>query len=130
MKPRNREQRGTDLRGPPYLNQHYGEPLKASRQTAEITLDEVPSFTNTELADYSLPVGQQGTTLVPNTKIYLVSQIMMGPYHQIMHLSLNAVNRVVCKGQLPNFPLAGPYNIPDFRNNQDLCAVEPSGGAR
>ena len=38
-------------------------------------------------------------------------------------------NRIQCAGPLPNFPLPAPFLAADFANNQELCAVQLSGGS-
>ena len=37
-------------------------------------------------------------------------------------------NMIECGGPLPNFDLTGPWNVAEFANNQELCAVQLSGG--
>ena len=90
-KPRNLEDRG------PYAVGYYSDHLVVSRLTTEITLDIAPSFTNTDLWSFYSPKGQQGNTLVPYARLVLGSQLPTAG-HYYYHLSLNAANRVVCKG--------------------------------
>lgn len=35
---------------------------------------------------------------------------------------------IECGGPLPIFDLTGPWNVAEFANNQELCAVQLSGG--
>lgn len=43
-------------------------------------------------------------------------------------LSLDAGNYITCEGDLPTFPLPQPYPVSEFRDAQELCAVQWSGG--
>ncbi|KAL8731132.1 MAG: hypothetical protein Q9181_004415 [Wetmoreana brouardii] len=47
-------------------------------------------------------------------------------FRQPVGLDLN--NYVQCRGDLPRFPLPPPYQMSDFANLQELCAVQWSGG--
>ena len=43
-------------------------------------------------------------------------------------LSLDAGNYITCEGDLPSFPLPQPYPVSEFKDAQELCAVQWSGG--
>ena len=92
-------------------------------------LDETPTF---ESIDHGYPI-------VPETDLAIClrfeKQVNVPLYEIDPHYDfdgcygLDPGNKIECRGgELPNFPLPGPYTIFDFRNNQDLCAVANSGG--
>ena len=47
---------------------------------------------------------------------------------ELVDLSLDPGNEITCEGDLPSFTLPPPYTNADFRNPQELCAVQWSGG--
>ena len=77
----------------------------------------------------------------PRTKIYLGNQPTIqqsiahpepnyNPGRTVEPVAILPDNKIYCRGDLPpaDFPIPAPYTVADFANNQELCAVQLSGG--
>ena len=60
------------------------------------------------------------------TRIYKYDHGLYSPESE--SVSILPSNQIQCGGPLPGFPLPSPFNIHDFANNNELCAVQLAGG--
>ena len=106
--------------------------MKDSSGTGEIMLDVTDDVTTTDHSH----TGRLGDTMVDSVRLdELIEPNQVGGYAYMpdfhdppWDLSLDVGNYVTCEGDLPSFPLPQPYQVSDFRNPQELCAVQWSGG--
>ena len=60
-----------------------------------------------------------------------VTRILMNDNRQSPQgsdVGILSANMIQCGGSLPEFALPGPWSVEEFENNQELCAVQLSGG--
>lgn len=57
-----------------------------------------------------------------------VSETDAQSYEDVLNLALDPGNEITCEGDLPSFVLPPPYSVADFRDPQQLCAVQWFGG--
>lgn len=100
-----------------------------------------PSISTYELQidvnnDFTTPaeqkMGRRGLTSVDSLQLIAWTQItqplqaISNEEHQ--YLSLDPGNEIVCRGNLPDFTLPSPYRTSDFKNIQEMCAMQLTGG--
>ena len=100
---------------------------RRSSQTYQLQLDIVDDFTTPNW----MKRGLQGMQMIPSVRS---SHVMESEHHESLHrphyqyISQDPGNSIRCEGPLPTFNLPDPYNISDFENVQQLCAVQLNGG--
>ena len=111
---------------------------RRSQKTYELEIDVVNDFTTP--AEQKL--GKRGTTRVDATSLWLFRQVdnSRGRGDRVNRrddISLDEENYIECSGNLPSWNPPPPFLIhpppnsnttPDFASNQELCAMQLSGG--
>jgi len=96
---------------------------RQSTSTYEIKIDVVD--------DFDMPMAQHMGSLVgqwvDSVGVLFETQIV-GPSFFVISSSMDQQNNIECRGPLPSFPLPPPFGASHFRNLQQLCAVQFSGG--
>ena len=98
-----------------------------SLRTYEIDIDIENDFN----APYNMKYGTQGNNEVDALVIFTLGQVGQALGHAGVTskaVSLNQGNKIDCRGDFPTFVLPDPYQLADFENLQQLCAVQLSGG--
>ena len=86
--------------------------------------------------DFTMPMWQHRGLLdtdVDAVRNALVDQsqpdhLLGSSEEKFTYVSEDEGNKLTCSGALPTFVLPPPYNRSDFKNNQQLCAIQLNGG--
>ena len=110
--------------------------LDRSDSTGEILLDVTDDVTTTQwhhsgrLGNVEVDTVEITEAVEPNVEGGMGNYVLISanPPDPPWRLSLDVGNYITCEGDLPGFPLPQPYPVSEFRNPQELCAVQWSGG--
>lgn len=102
-----------------------------SQQTYQVAIDVVDDFQIPSRYHVG-PTYEQGGSLAANAvNYYIMNQAYFNAGDTLLGwfpVVLDQRNYIECRGDLPQFPLPPPYQMSDFDNLQQLCAVQWAGG--
>ena len=114
----------------------YPNPVRqvSPEQAYQVKIDVVDDFAVTS-KDHHGPIGSRLGLYGSEPKANAVAFWLSNEFAHLMpdtffsyRVSLDQNNYIQCRGDLPRFPLPQPYNMSEFSNLDELCAVQWSGG--
>ena len=99
--------------------------------------NEQPKLVPTSRLTFSGPLPNEETkdtipvdtrTPATLTRPLLMTRMLFNRPNNPLGVGIFRTNMIQCGGPLPQFDLPGPWSVEEFQNNQELCAVQLSGG--